>query len=431
MASTKLIVKSKTKGSLAKVFIRYRQGREIDLWAPTEFKMFPEFWNNVSQSFKSRITFTEEFTPIEKDKLESQFRNLKTYILNKVNTNNEISRNILSEYVHEFHYPNGINKKGINLNEYIDCFIEDCESNDRLTEKSTRFATATIKTYKAFRSQFQQYQELKNKKCNYEDITMQFYNDFVKYFNEKNYTPNTIGKHIKVLKYMMRCSRDEDLHNNLEINKRKFKVTSNEVKTIYLSEDELQKIYNLDLSDNPTLEKQRDVFLIGCYTAQRFSDYSKIKKDNINILDDGIKVIELTQQKTNETVVIPIRPELENLLAKYDYTVPNTFEQKVNKGVKEVGKLVEINEPVVIDSYQGGKKVSVTAPKYKLIQTHTARRTGCTNMYLAGIPSIDIMKISGHKTEKEFLKYIRITKKQTAQNLAKHSYFTGKKSNNL
>ena len=70
-------------------------------------------------------------------------------------------------------------------------------------------------------------------------------------------------------------------------------------------------------------------------------------------------------------------------------------------------------------------KVKTTVPKYKLIKTHTARRTGCTLMYLAGIPTIDIMKVSGHKTEKEFLKYIKVGKKETALNLAKHPYFIG------
>jgi integrase len=185
-------------------------------------------------------------------------------------------------------------------------------------------------------------------------------------------------------------------------------------------------MFELDLSGNPVLERQRDIFLIGCYTAQRYSDYSKIQKDNIKNLDTDVRVIELTQQKTNETVIIPIRPELEKLLAKYDYTVPKTYDQKVNKGIKEVGSMLGINEPIVKEKYQGGKKVTETVPKYMMIQTHTARRSGCTNMYLAGIPTLDIMKISGHKTEKEFLKYIRVTKRQTAVSLAGHEYFSGK-----
>ena len=46
-------------------------------------------------------------------------------------------------------------------------------------------------------------------------------------------------------------------------------------------------------------------------------------------------------------------------------------------------------------------------------------------MYLAGIPSIAIMKITGHKTEKEFMKYIKISEEQNAAELMSHPYFCG------
>jgi hypothetical protein len=85
--------------------------------------------------------------------------------------------------------------------------------------------------------------------------------------------------------------------------------------------------------------------------------------------------------------------------------------------------MAEINESVIVQSHKGGVIKRTTYPKYELIVTHTARRSGCTNMYLAGIPVIDIMKISGHKTEKEFMKYIKVSKLETAHNLSKHPYF--------
>lgn len=40
---------------------------------------------------------------------------------------------------------------------------------------------------------------------------------------------------------------------------------------------------------------------------------------------------------------------------------------------------------------------------------HTARRSFATNMYKSGIPSITLMKITGHLTESSFLKYIKVT----------------------
>ena len=62
-------------------------------------------------------------------------------------------------------------------------------------------------------------------------------------------------------------------------------------------------------------------------------------------------------------------------------------------------------------------------PKYKLVGTHTARRSFATNLYLAEVPSISIMKITGHKTEKSFLQYIRVTQKENADKLLTHPFF--------
>ena len=222
----------------------------------------------------------------------------------------------------------------------------------------------------------------------------------------------------------MRLSADEGLHTNVEYQRKSFKALTEKVDNVYLSEAEIKKIYELDLSGFTNLEIIRDVFLCGCYTAQRFSDYSRITKDMISE-DSGRKVVKLTQQKTGEQVIIPIRPELETILKKYDYTLPHTWEQKVNEHIKDIAKLAGIKEKVSYEEKKGGISVKQSLPKNQLIKTHTARRSGCTNMYLAGVPTIGIMKISGHKTEREFLKYIKISKQQNADILSNHPYFIG------
>ena len=309
----------------------------------------------------------------------------------------------------------------LTLNQYIEKYINDIETGQRLTEKKTIFSKGFIRTFKNFRTCFNEYQENENIRLDYDKITMDFYDEFVKYFTLKGYAPNTIGRLIKQLKIVMRAARDHGLHNNTEIDRRKFKAITVEVHNIYLSEEELRRFYELDSSKLTPLQiEARDIFLIGCYTAQRFSDYSRISKKHIKE-----NIIELIQQKTGEKVFIPIRPELKQILQKYDYSAPKTYEQKVNARIKEVGKIAEINETIVTEKIKGGLKVETKQPKYELIKTHTARRSGCTNMYLAGIPTLDIMQVSGHKTEKEFLKYINVTKKETAVSLAAHPYFSG------
>jgi hypothetical protein len=91
--------------------------------------------------------------------------------------------------------------------------------------------------------------------------------------------------------------------------------------------------------------------------------------------------------------------------------------------VHQVGIKAKVNQLINIEQIHGGLKVSKSIPKHDLIKTHTARRTGATNMYLAGISTLDIMKITGHKTEREFLNYIRVSKEETAEMLTNHEYF--------
>jgi integrase len=69
-------------------------------------------------------------------------------------------------------------------------------------------------------------------------------------------------------------------------------------------------------------------------------------------------------------------------------------------------------------SFKKGKKEKVEVkPKYEWITSHTCRRSFCTNEFLAGTPVELIMKISGHKSVKDFYKYIRITPEEAAQRI--------------
>lgn len=194
------------------------------------------------------------------------------------------------------------------------------------------------------------------------------------------------------------------------------KKSSETADSIYLNNSELNLIKNLPLTGH--LDKARDIFLIGCYTAMRFSDFSKITKGNII---EGL--IYRTTQKTGTKIVVPLHPVVNAIFEKYDYKIPKISDVVLNRYIKEVGKLAEINALIPKTTTRNGKKIVEYNPKYTQISTHTARRSGATNMYLAGIPSIAIMAITGHRTEKDFLKYIKVSKEQNAQILANHEFF--------
>ena len=66
---------------------------------------------------------------------------------------------------------------------------------------------------------------------------------------------------------------------------------------------------------------------------------------------------------------------------------------------------------------------TTTTPKYDLVTSHTARRSFATNAFLADVPVLAIMKITGHKTETSFMKYIKMSSKDNAMKLQSHRFF--------
>jgi integrase len=262
----------------------------------------------------------------------------------------------------------------------------------------------------------------------YEDITIDFYNSFVAFLSNEGYSINTMGRFIKVLKYMMKKALNEKRHNNKEFQEGAFSVFSEDAFTVYLTEAEVEKIYNYDLSKFPRMELARDAFIVLCETALRISDYTQIE---LNIREkNGKQLIYIYQQKTGNQVIIPLTRRMNSILHKYNGKLPRIPEQYVNKHIKAVCLWCGITEELNWTTQKFGKKYSKSAKKYELISCHSGRRTACTLMYLAGIPTIDIMKISGHISEGAFMRYIRVTAEETALQLAEHPYFNGLKKVN-
>lgn len=439
MASIKFLTRSKDS-KLVPVYLRFIDGRETDFWLPTPFRLFPEYWNNKAQTFKPRILYSEVFTETDKQDLQRKFQELKDFVMRELFTlSAPITKNWLQATVDKFYYKDVPSNE--NLTEYINRFVDDAKSGKRLANAGNtkkRYAYGSLRVLTGFKLSWEMFCTAKKKQYNFDDVNIDLYNDFVKFFYDRKCGANYIGKHIKTLKTIMRQAREDGLHNNQEIERKAFKTISEEVEHIYLTADELKKLFELNISKFDLTPKNtglkpseikflpvvRDIFLAGCYTAQRYSDYSRISKDNIKMIN-GKKVVSLIQKKTGETCLIPVRPELETILKRYDYTLPKSFEQKVNTGIKLIGKLAGITDPIHVEKFRGGVKVKTDVPKHSLICTHTARRTGCSLMYLAGIPIIDIMKLSGHRTPQEFLKYVRISKEETVINMGNHPYFTG------
>lgn len=248
------------------------------------------------------------------------------------------------------------------------------------------------------------------------------------------YSDGTIGRFIKQLKAMLRAAEVRGYPVNPAYRSTEFKAQTLDIDAIYLTMKELEAIEKLDLSTyhpdsghENQIELARDIFMIGVWTAQRVSDYNNIGPQNIKSFDNNGKeqmMVSIHQQKTGRFVEIPCNSKLRAILEKYPEGIPHISEQWLNKYIKILGKLAGLDEMIEINESRGGEIVKLCYPKYKLICTHTARRTGATLMYLAGIPIYDIMKVTGHKSVTTLEKYIRADKLEVAQKLARtYDYF--------
>lgn len=238
-----------------------------------------------------------------------------------------------------------------------------------------------LDSYITTQNVIKEYALLRKTKLEFDKIDMNFYNDFTTYLRiDKKNGVNSIGKHIKIIKTLMNEATEEGINTNTDFKKKRFMKISERVENIYLNESELEELGILDLSSEPHYERIRDLFLVGCYTGLRFSDFSVLRPDQVK---DGF--IETTQLKTDEEIVIPIHEKVEGILNKYKGKLPASISsQKTNEYLKEIAKKLTVLEKCVLFTYtKDGEKKTENIEKHKLVTTHKARRSFATNEYNA------------------------------------------------
>ncbi|MDF1699349.1 MAG: site-specific integrase [Saprospiraceae bacterium] len=444
MEKVKFYLKKVETGKIAPIFLRFHiNGKPFQYGSRKN--IIPELWNNDTfrpittksiiskyESKYSNLRLELDNVKIHLDNLErSVLKHLKNMSLESSSISGPELRRLLNKEYNFYSGPEPKEKIKLDFEPFLDQFIQDITKGNRLIQngksKGKRYSQGTIKAYENLKHRLNQYKKTRGKKkLHYHHFDIDWYNDYISYANDKNYHLNSTGNTIKNLKSILNLSHDEGQHNERAYKVRAFKKLTSESTAVYLNEKEVDALRQLDLSSTRHLERIRDIFLIGCYTGLRYSDYSRIKP--IHVKDKGThKVIDMITHKTKERVIIPIRHQLELILSKYNYNTPRNHSQKVNQNIKIIAQKAKINSKIEVEKVIKGKTVIQQIPKFKMITTHTARRTCLSLMYLANIPTIDIMKISGHKTEKQLLTYIRVSKEETSDRLAMHPFFSGSK----
>ena len=349
-----------------------------------------KLWSHSKQRFKSSasnsLELNKRIETIEKETIRIYY--------DLLNNNITPSNAILKEKLNE-----SISGKSNQLSFYQ--FFDDFIDRSKLNKKQS-----TVNDYIYTLNDLKAFEKYNNRRIEWDTLDMHFYDSYEEYqYNHKGNSQNLFGKRIKCLKTVLNEAYERGLNKHLMFKGFKKKETPSE--QIYLNEEEIKLISELDLSKKLRLDKVRDSFLFLCNTGLRFEDMFSVRKENV--LKNSIKI---KIKKTGQILNTLLLDQTKSILEKYDYKLPRISSTNFNKYIKEIGDLAGIKESVIQNTYKSGKEISVKRKKFEMITIHTARRSFATNMYHRGISPVMIMSITGHKKESTFLKYIKITNEE-------------------
>lgn len=248
---------------------------------------------------------------------------------------------------------------------------------------------------------------------------------FTAWANGKGYAYNTIVATFSILKVWLNHAKNDGL--SVSENYHTLPSKGSDSDNIALTTEEVEAIYNLDIpkliAENKidvksSIEATRDLFIIGCWTGLRRADLNRI---NEAVFDFQNNTLTIQTQKTDNRVTIPLHPFVKRLYEKYNGTFPHLIDKgKANAQLRELGRLAGVTTLTIRSTIKGGKAVTERLLKYQRIGFHTGRRSFATNLYKMGAPAISIMQMTGHTTEANFLKYIKVSKEEHAAMMQKY-----------
>jgi site-specific recombinase XerD len=353
-------------------------------------KITPNQWLASKQRLKVKQP-NDEFVNSHLNSLEE--------VIRKAERESLLNHNAINYAYVKQKFDDALNKRDSHKT-FLECFQEyiDC-AHGKVRE-------STINNYKACLVHLNKFSKAKRYELSFERMNGNFYDAFVAYLRDDlKLLNNTAGTRIKVLKSFMKFATKKG-YNKAGQEFKEFKAFREEGELIYLTEDELMTIYNMEnLTDKQHIVRVN--FCFACFTGLRFSDIAQIQNENIK--ED---YLEIRTEKTRDFLKIPLSPLAKEILKNNGGKLPRPFTNQVtNEYLKEIGEAAKINEQVQIIKYRGTEKVEFIEPKYKFLCTHTARRTFVTLSLEKGMRPETVMSITGHKDYKTFKKYIKLTDK--------------------
>ncbi|MGI8952136.1 MAG: tyrosine-type recombinase/integrase [Chitinophagaceae bacterium] len=416
------------KDATSIIFIQYCYTSENRVLLNTEIAIPPEFWDKKKLCISNDLPHEYGDALLLNYKLKTMIRNVEDLI---VYTAEKLITDRLN-FIKQVFKPDfdmtiflqeakteklNADKKDVRIN--LDIYFQ---IEDYIKFKEKKVNKATICVYNCMKEQLKAFEEFRNEKITFQSFDYSFYEAFIDFLTFdyiqrrrkkiiKGLKLNSIGKTIKQLRIFIRDRVRRKIISPIDLSD--FKIPEEEGDAIYLTYEEIGKIYRTDLTAFHYLIEYRDLFILACLTGLRFSDFSMLEAEDLQK-----DMLYKKQEKSDHWVVVPLRKEAKEIFLKqFKNKLPQFTNSEFNRHIKTIGRLAGIDQRIKFSYKKANKTIEIIKSKYDWITTHTARRSFCTNEFLAGTPVKLIMKIIGHKNEKDFYKYIRVTPEEAAQKI--------------
>ena len=428
MATVKYLLKG-TKNDKLSLYVRMQQSKMFDFEKSLKIYTDKKNFDVKNQRFKCLITsqYHEEYNRLLADLKEHLYKMYNNDFIQGKLFNRHWFENIINDF---FNLQNHNDKENWKL--YISDFGKywlECLSKNYLTSSNKPIAKTTYKHNEQLIKLFQDYEvyTLKKKKVGFMNMDVDQFKNFISYLEDVcNYSSSHIKRLIKRLKFFISQAESTGIKVHQAYKRGYYVGDRNDEKIVdpYFSVDEINKIFNFDLSDNALLDNVRDNLIISCWTGLRISDFLRLNKDNIK--DECIEI--LSTKKTGIGVKIPMHNQIKQILHKRNGELPLTLsDQKYNIYLKQLIKLIGISDVIlgskvaIVQDKKGEnvrRKIVGHYPKYELITSHIGRRSFATNFY-GKVDNNVIMVTGGWTTEAVMLSYIKKVKNDYTEDLKK------------
>ncbi|WP_278010987.1 phage integrase SAM-like domain-containing protein [Flavobacterium gyeonganense] len=321
MATLKFYIK--TKGNPSNIYVRFIQGREIDCYARTNILIDPKLWSDKKNDLKPLVDNET------KELYRSRIDELKNVIIKSFNKDfsdgNLINSKWLSSLI-DSHYkrPTNENDYRIFFVPFIEKFADESENRINL-KTGKKISYRTIQKYRTTVKQIKEFEEKQNMKFKLTDINLEFHKNYTAYLKlELKYSNTMIEKIISQIKGFVLEAKERGYEVNNDIESKKFSFARDEPIDTFLNENEIDLIFNLDLSGNESLSNARDWIIFGVWTGLRVSDLNRIHQFQFS--KDTIIISET--EKNSANVEIPLHSQVKATLEKREGNFQKRFQSR-------------------------------------------------------------------------------------------------------